>query len=646
MPEPGRAVEQWLRAAVESAPSGLLMIDQDARIVLVNREIERMFGYAREELLGKPIDLLVPERFRQNHPAFRAGFMKSPTVRSMGVGRELYGLRRDGSEVPIEIGLTPIATDDGMFVLSAIVDITARKRAELRFRAAVESSPNGMVMVDAGGRIVLVNREVERMFGYARAELLGQQIEMLVPDRFRRGHPKDRAEFVADPHARSMGAGRDLFGLRKDGSEFPVEIGLNPMETDEGLFVLGSIVDITARKRFEADQRQLEEQLRHSQKMEAVGTLAGGIAHDFNNILGAIIGFAELLHESVAGAQAKADLRELLKASERGKLLVQRILAFSRRQDVQRRPLALAATIEEATRLLRSSLPATIDIRLNVDPASPRVLADPTAVHQVIMNLGTNAAHAMPRGGVFEVTVEPVYVRDSVARAHPDLHEGPYTVVTVRDTGSGMDRSTQQRAFEPFFTTKGPGEGTGLGLAVVHRIIHEHEGAVELDSEIGRGTSFRCYFPALVSDQDEALHEASDIRRGRGERILFVDDEPALVRVNERRLSGIGYFVTTATSPVTAVELFRAQPDNFDLVVTDYWMPHLVGIDLARAIHDVRPDVPILLLTGFMDDLPEETLRAAGVRRVVKKPVTGQELAEVLSEVLTEASRKVARPLA
>jgi PAS domain S-box-containing protein len=622
------------------------MIDQGARIVLVNREIERMFGFAREELLGKPMDMLVPARFRENHPAFRAGFMNSPTVRAMGVGRELYGLRKDGSEVPIEIGLTPIATPDGMFVLSAIVDITARKRAEQRFRAAVESSPNGMVMVDAAGRIVLVNREVERMFGYSRDELLGQQIELLVPERFRRGHPKDREDFVADPRARSMGAGRDLYGLRKDESEFPVEIGLNPMETEEGLFVLGSIVDITARKRFEADQRQLEEQLRHSQKMEAVGTLAGGIAHDFNNILGAIIGFAELLNEAVVGAQAKGDLRELLKASERGKLLVQRILAFSRRQEAQRKPLALGGPVEEATRLLRSSLPATIDIRVVADPEAPRVLADPTAVHQVIMNLGTNAAHAMPRGGVFEVTIEPLYVRDSVARAHPNLHEGPYTLVTARDTGTGMDRATQQRAFEPFFTTKGPGEGTGLGLAVVHRIIHEHDGAVELESEPGRGTTFRCFFPALVSELDETIPASSELQRGHGERILFVDDEPALVRVNDRRLTGIGYVVTTATSAVTAVELFRAQPQNFDVVVTDYWMPHLVGIDLARSIHDVQPEVPIILLTGFMDDLPAEALVAAGVRRVVKKPVTGQELARVLAEVLATTSPRTTRPVA
>jgi PAS domain S-box-containing protein len=231
----------------------------------------------------------------------------------MGAGRELYGLRRDGTEVPVEIGLTPVVTPEGLFVLSTVVDISARKRAEARFRAAVESSPNGMVMVDRGGRIVLVNREVERLFGYSRDELLGQSIEVLVPDRSRGKHPGFRTMFFEAPAARAMGAGRELFGLRKDGTEVPVEIGLNPIETEEGLFVLSSIVDISARKRAEDERRRLEDQLRQAQKLEAIGTLAGGIAHDFNNMLGAIVGYAELLRGQVADrATALADLAEIL----------------------------------------------------------------------------------------------------------------------------------------------------------------------------------------------------------------------------------------------------------------------------------------------------------------------------------------------
>ncbi|HEX4628866.1 MAG TPA: PAS domain S-box protein, partial [Gemmatimonadales bacterium] len=246
-----KRAETRFRAAVESSPNGMVMIDREGKIVLVNREIERLFGYARDELLGRPIETLVPEQLRSRHPALRTGFFDDPHSRAMGAGRELFGRRKDGREVPVEIGLNPLETDEGLFVLASVVDISARKRAEERFRAAVESSPNGMVMIDRDGKIVLVNREIERLFGYNRAELLGQPIETLVPEQVRTRHPTLRTGFFADPQSRAMGAGRELFGRRKDGREVPVEIGLNPLETDEGLFVLASVVDITARKRAE-----------------------------------------------------------------------------------------------------------------------------------------------------------------------------------------------------------------------------------------------------------------------------------------------------------------------------------------------------------------------------------------------------------
>ena len=254
-----RSADTRFRAVVESAPSGMVMIDRAGTITLVNRETERLFGYAREEILGQPIERLVPERFRRGHPAFRTKFFADPQTRAMGAGRELYGLRKDGAEIPVEIGLNPIETDEGVFVLASVVDITARKRAEARFRAAVESAPSGMVLIDGDGKIVLVNREVERLFGFSREELLGQGIELLVPERLRGGHPAHRRDYFADPRARAMGVGRELYGVRKDGTEIPVEIGLNPIDTDEGVFVLASVVDITARKRAEARFRAVVE---------------------------------------------------------------------------------------------------------------------------------------------------------------------------------------------------------------------------------------------------------------------------------------------------------------------------------------------------------------------------------------------------
>jgi len=630
---PARDVEQRLRAAVESSPSGILMTDGAGRIVLVNREIERLFGYSREELLGRSVEALVPERSRGLHSAFRAGFHTDPKVRAMGAGRDLYGLRRDGSEVPIEIGLTPVVTEEGLFVLASIVDITARRKAEARFRIAVESSPNGMVMVDSQGKILLVNRAIERMFGYRREELLGNSIEVLVPDRFRTRHPADRGGFFAAPRERAMGAGRDLFGLRKDGTEIPVEIGLNPIETDEGVLVLSSIVDISARKRAEAEHRELEDQLRQSQKLEAVGTLAGGIAHDFRNILNGIIGFGELLGQQLEEGKGAEDLSELLRFAERGKDLVDRILTFSRRQEPTLKPIPLKPAVVEALKLLRATLPASVEIEVNLREA-PRVLADVTSVHQVVTNLGTNAAHAMPEGGRLAITLEPFFVRDSFARANPELREGEYALLTIQDSGHGMDAATRTRVFEPFFTTKEPGSGTGLGLAMVHGIMKEHDGAVLLNSEVGQGTTVRCFFPALYEESGPEAHPDAAVPRGRGQHVLFVDDEPGLARVGERRLELLGYRVSVATDGRTALAMFQADPAGFDLVVTDFTMPGMSGLELARELVTVRPDIPIIMATGYIDEFPPDAIAEAGVRRLAMKPIGTHELARVVSEVL------------
>jgi PAS domain S-box-containing protein len=636
--EPGQPLQPLLRSVIDSSPSGLLLVDASGIIVLVNREIERLFGYSREELLGKSVDLLLPERFRMGHVDYRAGFMANPRARSMGAGRDLYGLRKNGSQVPVEIGLTPLVTEDGVFVLSSIVDITARKSAEERFRLAVESSPNGMVMVDPGGQIVLVNREIERMFGYQREELLGQSIELLVPDRFRHHHPRYRGAFFQAPNRRAMGAGRELFGLRKDGTELPVEIGLNPIETDEGLFVLSSIVDIGARQHAEEERRQLEEQLRHAQKLEAIGTLAGGIAHDFNNILGAIFGFGELLEEQVDTEVGKTDVRELLSAAERGRQLVRQILAFSRRQAIVRKPVAFGETVLDATRMLRPMLPSTVDLQVRISPETPRVLADGTGVHQVIMNLGTNALHAMPGGGVLEIAVEPFYVRDSAARSRPGLREGTYVVLRVKDSGVGMDHSVQSRAFEPFYTTKQAGSGTGLGLSIVRGIILDHEGAVELDSEPGRGTTVTCLFPTLEPGEEVVPSSVPPIPFGDGERILFVDDERSLVRIADRNLRDLKYRCTVETDSTRALAIFRESPEAFDILVTDFSMPGLSGIELAQAVHAIRPDLPILMATGFIEDIPPENLEASGVFATIRKPLTKRELGDAIHSTLHSRS--------
>lgn len=625
-----RNVELRLRAAVESAPSGLLMVDTQGRLVLVNREIERLFGYPREEILGKSVDLLVPELMREGHEKHRSEFLKAPKVRSMGAGRDLYGRRKDGSQVPVEIGLTPVATEEGLFVLSSVVDITARRQAEERFRAAVESSPAGMVMVDAQGRIVLVNREVERMFGWERDELMGKSIEMLVPARFHAVHPGYREGFFQKPDTRSMGAGRDLFGLRKDATEIPVEIGLNPIETDHGMYVLSSIVDISRRKTEEEERAALEQQLRQAQKLEAVGTLAGGVAHDFNNILSGIQGFAELLADELKSEEARSDLESLHVFIQRGKSLVQKIQAFSRRQEAVRKPMSLEGLVRETESFLRSSFPPQIRVDARTHPTTPRVLADSSALYQVFMNLGLNAGQAMPAGGALSIEVESVYLKDSRVRDHPHLREGPYVAVSVRDTGPGIDPEIQSRMFEPFFTTKRPGEGIGLGLAIVHGIVREHGGDVEVESTPGEGTTMRVLLPAVETEEVAVLEEIAALPRSEGQRILYVDDEKELAGIGKRRLERLGYQVVAMGDPVEALELFRNEGGRFDAVVSDYLMPRMNGLELAAALVRIRPEVPVVLLTGFVDDLPEETIRAAGVDELLQKPATTRDLVEAL----------------
>jgi hypothetical protein len=351
-------------------------------------------------------------------------------------------------------------------------------------------------MTDAEGHIVFVNREIERTFGYTRDELLGQTIERLLPSRFAKAHLGMRDGFRAEPRTHAMGAGRELVGLRKDGTEVPVEIGLTPLPTDDGLIVLAAIIDITARRALEEERRSLSDRLRQSQKMEAIGTFAGGIAHDFNNLLVGIIGYAELIAQQVAhDPDLSADVAEVVAASQRGRQLVERILAFSRHEELRRAPVDLREIVSEVQHLLRATLPAGITLRVNTLPDTPPVLADATSVHQVLMNLATNATQSMPDGGTIDFTVEHLQVQADVARANPDLHEGPYLSLGVRDSGTGMDAKTIARAFEPFFTTKAKGKGTGLGLAMVHIIMRDHAGSVLLESEPGTGTHVRCLFP-------------------------------------------------------------------------------------------------------------------------------------------------------
>jgi PAS domain S-box-containing protein len=425
------------------------------------------------------------------------------------------------------------------------------------------------------------------------------------------------------------------YALTRDGGARQFEARIVRSGADE---VVATIRDISERKLAEAHSQRLEQQLRQSQKMEAIGTLAGGIAHDFNNILTAILGYAEILRPQVRGQSGVEErLAEIARAGARAKDLVSQILTFSRRQEHRRTTLSVGPAIDEALKLLRAAIPASIEIEAAVDPDLPTVLADATQIHQVVMNLAANAAAAMAaRPGRLTVRCVAVELTASAA-ADAGLVPGRYVRLDIEDTGCGMPPEVVDRIFDPFFTTKGPGEGTGLGLSVVHGIVKAHEGAILVESRVGEGTSFRIFFPALLDAQPSRPRMRERTIEGRGEHVLCVDDEPALVELLRDQLVALGYRVTAFVSPHEALQELLDHPLDFDVLLTDLTMPGMSGADLAERVRKVRPDLPIVMTTGYGRVMSEERARELGVRPLLYKPFSMSHLAEAIQDALASA---------
>jgi signal transduction histidine kinase/ActR/RegA family two-component response regulator len=397
--------------------------------------------------------------------------------------------------------------------------------------------------------------------------------------------------------------------------------------------------DSRERERVEAVSRhaRLEAELRQAQKLQTIGTLAGGIAHDFNNILTPIFGYVEMaLQQLPSESPARESLGHVLLAADRARELVEQILAFSRQVEQEQRPLPIHLIVREALKLLGASLPSTIAIRESVDPDAGLVLADATQIHQVVLNLCTNAYHAMrEKGGILDVRLRALAPGDPEREERSALKEGPFVCLSIADTGHGMDRETRDRVFDPFFTTKQAGEGTGLGLSVVHEIVTRHGGQIGVESEPGVGTTVRVFLP--VVEDPEPLESVPIERQPLGEEsILLVDDEEEIALLGKEMLEGLGYRVTVSTSSTEAFESFRADPGRFDLVVTDQTMPGLTGDELARRMLELRPDLPIILVTGFSEKIVEEEVRRLGVRELASKPLAFRDLGRTIRRVLDD----------
>ncbi|MDX2059886.1 MAG: CHASE domain-containing protein [Gemmatimonadales bacterium] len=562
---------------------------------------------------------------------------------------ELDCVRLDGTVLRVEVVAASTVLDGRPARLMSFRDMTARRAAELatrqseeRFRELAESADGVFWLADVATREVpYVSPRFESVFGLPMGEP-ERRLELwasLV-------HPDDRDRVV-----RTVGACLDgsiaEFEVdyrikRPDGEVRWINDRARRIRMTEGGRVLGFARDVTERLLAQESQASLEAQLRNLQKMEAIGTLAGGIAHDFNNILGAILGYASLLELQLEGQErARSDLNQILVASGRAKALVQQILTFSQQREQARSPIRLQAIIKEALALLRAAVPSTVSIEARIDAAPTEVMADGTQIHQVVMNLVTNAADALGSiPGTVAVRYERVALADPLPTVFGDLPSGEYACLTVRDDGPGMSPDTIERIFEPFFTTKPPGKGTGLGLAVVHGIVQAHAGGIVLESAPGAGTTVRVYLPlsSLVAPAASG-RAATTVARGAGQRILIVDDEAPLALFCGKVLEGSGYQVATHTQPEVALAEYEHAPSAFDLALLDLTMPHMTGVTLAGRLRALRPDLPIILMTGYASTLTDASVRDIGVDRLLLKPPDLKTLTTAVADCLVGAGK-------
>jgi two-component system, cell cycle sensor histidine kinase and response regulator CckA len=629
-----RASEAWLRQVIDLVPHFIFAKDREGRFILANKAVAEAFGTTVRDLTGKTDADVNPNRSEVDH------FLKDDLfIMESGRAKEIpeetitdaAGRTRILQTTKIPVAVAPTG---GKAVLGVSTDITAYKNAlkalqksEEKYRHIFENATEGIFQTTPKGRLLSVNPSLARMFGYASPEDLMTHIGNL--DERVYADPEDRRRILnlLETHGHIEGVETQI--TRQDGKRLWISINCHAVRLPGGevAYLEGTVDDITQRKQMEAHLLQV-------QKMEAIGTLAGGIAHDFNNILGAVMGYTGLAKFKTGDEKIHPYLEHVLTACERARDLVNQILTFSRRKDHEKNPILVTPLISETVNLIKSSLPAGIDVRLNLSPGPDTVLADATQIHQVLLNLCTNAAHAMRQtGGVLTISLDREEMAAGRRESIPDLKEGPYLKITVGDTGHGIHPSIMDKIFDPFFTTKELGEGTGLGLSVVYGIVRNHGGAVRVSSEPGKGSVFDIYLPLTDAGGGEAKGDAESIPCGSGH-ILIVDDEESPAAVIRDMLASLGYDVTTRFRSLDALEALRANPDRFDLVLADADMPNISGINLAMQMLRIRPRLPIIITAGPHETLTESEARQIGIRAFIMKPVSLRDLAQTVGRAL------------
>ena len=635
MEEKIRGGEARLSAIIHSALSGIITVDELQNIILFNPAAEQIFGWKASEALGRPLDQFIPARYRAAHKQHIRRFGQTEIAgRKMGQREGIYGVRKNGEEFPLEASMSHVEYAGKRVYTVILRDITEEKKVEEELKQQASLLDLTPVLVrDLESHIVFWSRGAEKLYGYSKEEATGRishellRTEGPLPlqylDQILRDNGVWEGELLQQTHGGGSVYVASQWVLYRDSHGQPTRI----LEVN---------ADITAR-------RHAEELQTRSQKLEALGTLAGGIAHDFNNILLAIHGNVNLAMADLPEHQpAQQSLLEIQKAGTRASELVRRILGFSRPQEQKKQVAQLQPVIEEALKLMRATLPARMQIKMQFAASLPPAKVDAGQIHQVMVNLATSAAHAIgEKNGAIEVRLDAVNVTADDTHALPNLQAGLYVRLYVGDDGCGIDRATLNRIFDPFFTTKKQGEGTGLGLSVVHGIVTGHNGAIAVTSHPGEGTAFHLYFPAATEKPELSQEAAPKAPERRSEHVLFVDDEESLVFLGSRLLERSGYRVSGFSDAVSALKEFRAHPDAFDVVVTDLSMPRMSGFELTEEIHRIRKEIPVVLTSGYLQPEDQKKAESLGIRELIQKPATANLLAAALERILAEHAARV-----